>query len=103
MGALPPRVAAALTPLARYPVEDQPWPARPYGGCCPVRNSVMLRARRRLVSIKGGRGFMSLTDVAVLGAGPYGLAVASALGEVGVEHRVIGDPMSFWREMPEGM
>lgn len=46
---------------------------------------------------------MSLTDVAVLGAGPYGLAVASALGEVGVEHRVIGDPMSFWREMPEGM
>ncbi len=46
---------------------------------------------------------MSATDVAVLGAGPYGLAVASALGAAGVEHRVIGDPMSFWREMPEGM
>jgi cation diffusion facilitator CzcD-associated flavoprotein CzcO len=63
----------------------------------------MLNARRRLVSIKGGRAFMAVSDVAVLGAGPYGLAVASALGEVGVEHRVIGDPMSFWREMPEGM
>jgi NADPH-dependent 2,4-dienoyl-CoA reductase/sulfur reductase-like enzyme len=46
---------------------------------------------------------MSVTEVAVLGAGPYGLAVASALGSAGVEHRVIGHPMSFWREMPKGM
>jgi len=46
---------------------------------------------------------MSVTDVAVLGAGPYGLAVAAALRGSGVEHRVIGDPMSFWREMPQGM
>ncbi|MFD0523541.1 NAD(P)-binding domain-containing protein [Paractinoplanes durhamensis] len=46
---------------------------------------------------------MSVTDVAVLGAGPYGLAVAAALGDAGVEHRVIGEPMSFWKEMPEGM
>lgn len=46
---------------------------------------------------------MSDTEVAVLGAGPYGLAVAAALRESGVEHRVIGDPMSFWREMPQGM
>lgn len=46
---------------------------------------------------------MSETEVAVLGAGPYGLAVAAALRQSGVEHRVIGDPMSFWREMPRGM
>ena len=46
---------------------------------------------------------MSVTDVAVLGAGPYGLAVAAALRGSGVEHRVIGDPMSFWQGMPQGM
>jgi hypothetical protein len=46
---------------------------------------------------------MSVTEVAVLGAGPYGLAVAAALRRAGVAHRVIGDPMSFWRDMPQGM
>jgi cation diffusion facilitator CzcD-associated flavoprotein CzcO len=44
-------------------------------------------------------------DVAVLGAGPYGLAAAShllAAGGFGV--RVFGEPMSFWeRQMPLGM
>jgi hypothetical protein len=46
---------------------------------------------------------MSVTEVAILGAGPYGLAVAAALRSSGIDHRVIGDPMSFWREMPKGM
>jgi hypothetical protein len=46
---------------------------------------------------------MSVTEVAVVGAGPYGLAVAAALRDSGVDHRVIGDPMSFWRQMPQGM
>jgi FAD-dependent urate hydroxylase len=42
--------------------------------------------------------------VAVIGAGPYGLAVASRLRESGVEARVFGEVMSFWRDnMPEGM
>lgn len=43
------------------------------------------------------------TDVAILGAGPYGLAAAAHLRRVGVEVRVLGDPMSFWRGMPAGM
>jgi cation diffusion facilitator CzcD-associated flavoprotein CzcO len=43
-------------------------------------------------------------DVAVVGAGPQGLAVAAHLGQAGVETRVFGDPMGFWREhMPTGM
>jgi NADPH-dependent 2,4-dienoyl-CoA reductase/sulfur reductase-like enzyme len=46
---------------------------------------------------------MPETEVAIVGAGPYGLAVAAALGRAGIDHRVIGDPMSFWREMPKGM
>lgn len=42
------------------------------------------------------------TDVAILGAGPYGLAAAQ-LRRVAVDMRIFGDPMSFWRTMPEGM
>ena len=46
---------------------------------------------------------MSDTDVAILGAGPYGLAAAAHLRRAGVEVRILGDPMSFWRGMPAGM
>ena len=43
-------------------------------------------------------------EVAILGAGPYGLAVASHLRNAGVEAHVFGRPMSFWQEnMPVGM
>ena len=43
-------------------------------------------------------------DVAVIGAGPYGLAVATHLRARGVGAQVIGRPMSSWRErMPRGM
>lgn len=43
-------------------------------------------------------------DVAVIGAGPYGLAVAAHLKTANVAVSVFGDPMSFWRDhMPKGM
>jgi cation diffusion facilitator CzcD-associated flavoprotein CzcO len=43
-------------------------------------------------------------EVAVVGAGPYGLAVAAHLTDAGIGVRVFGDPMSFWRDnMPKGM
>jgi putative flavoprotein involved in K+ transport len=43
-------------------------------------------------------------DVAVVGAGPYGLSIASHLRARGVEHRVFGAPMQAWRtQMPQGM
>jgi FAD-dependent urate hydroxylase len=44
------------------------------------------------------------SEVAVIGAGPYGLAVAAHLRSAGISTRVFGRPMSFWREhMPKGM
>ncbi|NYJ05846.1 NAD(P)-binding domain-containing protein [Petropleomorpha daqingensis] len=46
---------------------------------------------------------MTDVDIAVLGAGPYGLATTAHLRRAGADVRVIGDPMSFWRTMPEGM
>ncbi len=43
-------------------------------------------------------------DVAIIGAGPYGLAAAAHLrGANGLRIVGFGEPMSFWREMPRGM
>ena len=40
----------------------------------------------------------------VIGAGPYGLAAAKAARDIGLETRVLGRHMSFWREhMPADM
>src|SRR5579859_5767871 len=43
-------------------------------------------------------------DVAVVGAGPYGLSIASHLRGCGVGYRIFGAPMQTWRsQMPQGM
>jgi cation diffusion facilitator CzcD-associated flavoprotein CzcO len=43
-------------------------------------------------------------EVAIVGAGPYGLAVAAHLRAANVPMRIFGEPMSFWRgHMPDGM
>jgi thioredoxin reductase len=43
-------------------------------------------------------------DVAVIGAGPYGLAVAAHLRSAKISTRVFGAPMAAWRaHMPKGM
>jgi len=44
-------------------------------------------------------------DVAIIGAGPYGLAAASHLRRLkGLSVSIFGEPMRFWRTaMPAGM
>jgi hypothetical protein len=43
-------------------------------------------------------------EVAIIGAGPYGLSIAAHLAKAGVEHRVFGRPMETWAtSMPKGM
>jgi thioredoxin reductase len=42
-------------------------------------------------------------DVAVAGAGPYGLSIASHLRRMDVSFRVFGRPMGFWLDMPRGL
>jgi FAD-dependent urate hydroxylase len=48
---------------------------------------------------------MTIYDLVIIGAGPYGLAAAAHLRTIkGLEFRVFGEPMSFWdRNMPAGM
>lgn len=48
---------------------------------------------------------MTICDVVIIGAGPYGLSAAAHLRTIkGLEVRLFGEPMSFWdRHMPVGM
>jgi cation diffusion facilitator CzcD-associated flavoprotein CzcO len=46
----------------------------------------------------------AIVDIAIIGAGPYGLSLAAHLGQSGSSFRIFGEPMSFWsRHMPRGM
>ncbi len=45
-----------------------------------------------------------MTNVAIVGAGPYGLSVAAHLEGAGIPFRIFGHPMDSWlRHMPKGM
>ena len=45
-----------------------------------------------------------LTDIAIVGAGPYGLSIAAHLRRRGVDYRIFGTSMHNWRtRMPQGM
>ena len=44
------------------------------------------------------------TDLLIIGAGPFGLAIAAQAAHDGIEHLIVGKPMEFWqRNMPKGM
>lgn len=43
-------------------------------------------------------------DVAIIGAGPYGLSIAAFLGARRIDYRIFGTPMNTWiHQMPAGM
>ena len=43
-------------------------------------------------------------EVAIIGAGPYGLSIAAHLRGAGVSFRIFGSPMNTWKnQMPRGM
>lgn len=45
-----------------------------------------------------------ILDVAIIGAGPYGLSIAAHLAKTGFSYRIFGSPMQSWRKhMPKGM
>jgi lysine/ornithine N-monooxygenase len=46
----------------------------------------------------------NVSDVVIIGAGPYGLSIAAHLRARGVSFRIFGKPMSTWStQMPKGM
>jgi thioredoxin reductase len=46
----------------------------------------------------------NMTEVAIIGAGPYGLSIAAHLAGGGIPFRIFGNPMTAWSDqMPKGM
>jgi len=46
----------------------------------------------------------NIVEVAIIGAGPYGLSLAAHLQAAGISLRIFGKPMNTWRDhMPKGM
>lgn len=53
---------------------------------------------------KAMKGIVADCEVAVIGAGPYGLSAGAHLKAKGIAARVFGEPMEFWaHKMPAGM
>lgn len=44
---------------------------------------------------------MSAVEVAIIGAGPYGLSLAAHFAELKIEHRIFGRPMQFWVQIAD--
>src|SRR5207344_2855059 len=64
-----------------------------------VRRPRLRRAGRRHVRL-----VVAPLTLAIIGAGPFGLAQAAWAADAGVDYAIIGHPMEFWRaHMPAGM
>jgi pyridine nucleotide-disulfide oxidoreductase len=68
---------------------------------CDNEQYARLRPNRPTQKSKADEGSV---DAAIIGAGPYGISVAAHLRAAGVETRLFGKTMAFWRShMPAGM
>jgi FAD-dependent urate hydroxylase len=68
-----------------------------------IEDGVMTEPRRGVTDAVNWSAHAPDLEVAVIGAGPHGLSAAVHLRRAGVDAQVFGDPMSFWRGMPDGM
>jgi thioredoxin reductase len=67
------------------------------------RPKPQLTVRTTGMHITGG-STMAVSDVALVGAGPYGLSIAAHLRTRGIDHRIFGPPLETWRcGMPTSM
>jgi FAD-dependent urate hydroxylase len=70
----------------------------------PLAARAILLGRAAAAKARGRRKRRRSNEVAIIGAGPYGLSTAVHLRREGIPVRVFGDPFEFWRNnMPKGM
>jgi len=56
------------------------------------------------MTMKASKESVLDSEIAIVGAGPYGLSAGAHLKARGIEIRIFGEPMEFWdRKMPGGM
>ncbi|MBV9606873.1 MAG: NAD(P)/FAD-dependent oxidoreductase [Solirubrobacterales bacterium] len=66
-------------------------------------DEVITEAPGRAIGVVDRSANVPDLEVAVIGAGPHGLSAAVHLRRAGIAAQVFGEPMSFWRGMPDGM
>ena len=78
-------------------------PASRQSAGSPVRHSPTKYSPMRRTMTRKSED-RTMYDLAVVGAGPYGLSIASHATAAGLRTRVLGRPMAAWRDhMPQGM
>src|SRR5260370_42025909 len=80
------------------------FPVSTWARCVPHELSSGQRAVTQQTQREGNTIMSDETDVAIVGAGPYGLSIAAHLRAAGVDYRHFGMPMRLWQAaMPQGM
>jgi NADPH-dependent 2,4-dienoyl-CoA reductase/sulfur reductase-like enzyme len=75
---------------------------KPLQGCSPEPPLHKTFNQTEITEMNGNNNLSY--QVAIIGAGPYGLAVAAHLLQAKIDTCVFGEPMEFWdNNMPEGM
>jgi hypothetical protein len=71
----------------------------------PFRDFVASRdSARRFLFQYWTKSMTNICDVAIIGAGPYGLSLAAHLAAAGVDFRIFGKTLDSWRNhMPKDM
>ena len=66
---------------------------------------VFILGSRTIVEVKRSSGNIERkAHLLIVGAGPFGLAMAAYASHLGIEHLIVGKPMGFWKaNMPKGM
>ncbi len=68
------------------------------------RPMVAVPSQRNCSSSVSEGSYVRACDVLIIGAGPYGLSISTHLRERGIDHLIVGRPMSAWRtHMPADM
>src|SRR4029450_11244888 len=69
-----------------------------------MRWAIAERSRSTTVGMRGGKPGMRQAQLLVVGAGPYGIAVAAYAKWLGIDVGVVGKPPDLWKtNMPRGM
>lgn len=69
-----------------------------------ISSPVSAGSRSAGTTKRRARTIATTTEIAIVGAGPYGLSIAAYLRALGREFRIIGRPMETWlTQMPKGM
>ena len=57
------------------------------------------RKSQPLAGLSSESAIVSHAETVIIGAGPYGLSLATHLAAKNISHRIFGQPMQFWSQI----